>query len=143
MNNIIEKWKILESKYPCINEYMMKTFIEQMPHEAEEALDEYETIQEFGYHISNKDMYDRYIAKLPEVKWEHDTIKSLSKIDFDEKEYYSWDFAALMNYLHYLFKDYLVDSTYYTKMTKSLLENPLQENSDDLAFHIFKKIKLE
>ncbi len=74
------------------------------------------------------------------IKWEHDTIKSLSKINFEDKEYYSYDFAFVMNYLYCLFGDFMTDASYYLKMTQALLENKLVENADDMAYHIAKKL---
>lgn len=143
MNELMQEYEEISTKYPHLKDYMMKMFIIHMPEVAKETLEEFENIQEYGYHIITPEMYQKYIKKLPMAKWEHETIKTLAKINFEDKEYYSYDFAFLMNYLFCLFGEFMADASYYLKMTQSLLENKMIENADDMAFHIAKKIKVK
>ena len=68
-------------------------------------------------------------------------IVKASGIDFDTKPYYEYDFAFLMNYLYSRYSSFMTDASYFVKIVKATLENPLVDNADDTAYHMAKELK--
>lgn len=132
----------LIAKYPQADKDFMHKFMKIMPDIAIEMFDVYEDYKEYGCHIATEKLYNKYINKLPQIKWSFDDVMGVvaSKIDFANKDYYEYDFAFLMNYLYCLFKDKFSDYSYYIFMTQKLLENPMLNKSDDTAYHLAEKL---
>lgn len=132
----------LIAKYPEADRDFMHKFMKLMPDIAIEMFDVYEDYKEYGCHIATEKLYNKFINKLPSIKWSYDDVMSVvaSKIEFETKDYYEYDFAFLMNYLYCLFKDKFSDYSYYIFMAQKLLENPMFTKSDDLAYHLAEKL---
>ena len=132
----------LIAKYPQADKDFMHKFMKIMPDIAIEMFDVYEDYKEYGCHIATEKLYNKYINKLPQIKWSFDDVMSVvsSKIDFEVKDYYEYDFAFLMNYLYCLFKEKFTDHSYYIFLTQKLLENPMLNKSDDTAYHLAEKL---
>lgn len=137
-NDVQMAYEALLLKYPEADKDFMHKFMETMPDIAKEMMDAYEDYKEYGCHIATEKLYNKYINKLPQIKWSYDEVISVtsSKIDFAQKDYYEYDFAFLMNYLYCLFKEKFSDYSYYIFMVQKLLENPMMAKSDDFAYHI-------
>ena len=130
----------LIAKYPNADKDFMCKFMKLMPDVAIEVFDMYEDYKEYGCHIATEKLYNKFIMKLPRVKWTFDEIMSVARIDFANVEYYEYDFAFLMNYLHAIFGEKITDTSYYVFMTRKLLENTLMDKPDDTAYHIAEKL---
>lgn len=129
--------KLLEEN-PHYNDDLVMEFADNMPELYAKKI-QYDY---WGCHIYNEECYEEEIAKLKTVpKWTLNEIKQASRIDFEAKEYYLYDFAFLMNYYYNLFKHVFTDTSYYVGITKATLENPLMEKADDTAYHIARKLK--
>lgn len=130
----------LIAKYPDADKDFMCKFMKLMPDVAIEVFDIYEEYKEYGCHIATEKLYNKFITKLPKVKWSYDDIMSVANIDFDTVNYYEYDFAFLMNYLYAIFSDKITETSYYIFMTRKLLENTLMDKPDDTAYHIAEKL---
>lgn len=129
--------KLLEEN-PHYNDDLVMEFAENMPELYAKKI-QYDY---WGCHIYDEECYEEEIHKIKAVpKWSLSDIKQVSKIDFEAKDYYIYDFAFLMNYYYNLFKHIFTDTAYYIGITKATLENPLMEKADDTAYHIAKKLK--
>lgn len=129
--------KLLEEN-PHYNDDLVMEFAENMPELYAKKI-QYDY---WGCHIYDEECYEEEIRKIKAVpKWSLSDIKQVSKIDFEAKDYYIYDFAFLMNYYYNLFKHIFTDTAYYVGITKATLENPLMEKADDTAYHIAKKLK--
>lgn len=126
------------TEYPQEVEHMLLEWYKKMPEQAEQGIDEII----YGCHLATEALYNHYINKLSSVKWSLAEVINVARIDFDAQEYYIYDFAFLMNYLYILFHDRITDCSYYVFMAKSMLENPLMDEPDDIAYHLAKKISL-
>lgn len=138
---LLSKYEELKRKYPHLDNDLVMDWFEEMPEEALMVLEEYETKKEYGCHIVTKKQYEYYTSKLPSVKWTVEEIVKASGIDFDTKPYYEYDFAFLMNYLYSRYSSFMTDASYFVKIVKATLENPLVDNADDTAYHMAKELK--
>lgn len=107
-------------------------------------------IMEYGYHIVNKEMYDKAVMYLKwaddkgaGAKWTVDDIVKIADIDFDEKDYYKYDFAYVMNMLYSDYCNIFTETNYYIKMSKNYLEDKdYAGEPDERAYHnAIKRIK--
>lgn len=129
--------KLLEEN-PRYNDELVDEFAENMPELYAKKI-QYDY---WGCHIYSEECYEEEIKKLKSMpKWTLTDVKHASKIDFESKEYYLYDFAFLMNYYYSLFKHVFTDPSYYVGIVKATLENPLIDKADDTAYHIAKKLK--
>ena len=85
---------------------------------------------EYGCHITSKDFYNEAVdllewanGKGKGAKWSVEDIKSVSGIDFDNKDYYELDFAYVMNMLWSDYCNIFTDTGYYIKMAQNYLED--------------------
>ena len=130
----------LIAKYPNADKEFMHKFMKLMPDIAIDVFDVYEDYKEFGCHIATEKLYNKFITKLPKVKWSYEEIISVSNINFETVDYYEYDFAFLMNYLYAIFSDKITETSYYIFMTKTLLENKLMCKPDDTAYNIAENL---
>ena len=138
MHKIKDFHKKLLEENPHYNDDLVAEFAENMPDLYAKKI-QYDY---WGCHIYSEECYEEEIKKIKAVpKWSLNDIKQVSKIDFETKEYYLYDFAFLMNYYYNLAKHVFTDATYYVGLVKAILENPLIEKADDTAYHIAKKLK--
>lgn len=138
MHKIKEYHRKLKEENPHYNDELVEEFAEEMPEEYAKKIQH----DFWGNHIYDEECYKEEIEKIRTTpKWSLDDVRQVSKIDFEAKEYYLYDFAFLMNYYYNLFKHIFTDTSYYVGITKATLENPLIDKADDTAYHIAKKIK--
>ena len=138
IHKIKEFHKKLLEENPRYNDELVMEFADNMPELYAKKI-QYDY---WGCHIYDEECYEEEIRKIKAVpKWSLSDIKQVSKIDFEAKDYYIYDFAFLMNYYYNLFKHIFTDTAYYVGITKATLENPLMEKADDTAYHIAKKLK--
>ena len=138
MHKIKDFHKKLLEENPHYNDDLVAEFAENMPDLYAKKI-QYDY---WGCHIYSEECYEEEIKKIKAVpKWSLNDIKQVSKIDFETKEYYLYDFAFLMNYYYNLAKHVFTDATYSVGLVKAILENPLIEKADDTAYHIAKKLK--
>ena len=135
------EYEEIKAECPDFDHKMMKHFMKHMPEEAKKMIREQKEIMKYGYHIVSKQTYDEFISKIPNVKWSVEDVVRVSGIDFDQKEYYKYDFAFLMNLKYYKYNSFITDAAIYVKMVKADLECPLIKNADDLAYHTAKDFK--
>lgn len=131
MHTLLKKYEELKRKYPNIADDMVKMFFDKMEDVAIDALEEYEILQEYGCHIGTEELYEKAVNLLQWVdnkgvgaRWSVDDITRICGIDFDTKEYYSFDFAYVVNMLYSDFCNIFTDSATYCKMAKNYLEDP-------------------
>ena len=138
IHKIKEFHKKLLEENPRYNDELVMEFADNMPELYAKKI-QYDYC---GCHIYDEECYEEEIRKIKAVpKWSLSDIKQVSKIDFEAKDYYIYDFAFLMNYYYNLFKHIFTDTAYYVGITKATLENPLMGKADDTAYHIAKKLK--
>lgn len=150
MHKVLDKYNSLKKKYPNIAEDMMMMFFDKMEDVAYEALEEYETEQEYGCHIGTKEMYEKAVHLLDWIedrghgaKWIVDDIVRLSGIDFDKKNYTEYDYAYIVNMLYSDYCNVFTESSYYLKMAKNYLEDPdyCGEASERAYYNAKKRMK--
>ena len=95
-------------------------------------------------------MYDKAVMYLKwaddkgaGAKWTVDDIVKIADIDFDEKDYYKYDFAYVMNMLYSDYCNIFTETSYYIKMSKNYLEDKdYAGEPDERAYHnAIKRIK--
>lgn len=132
-----EKLAYLKEIYPSVLEDMVNIYIENMPEQALETLEEYEHKQENCNHILHRSDYDRYAEQIKGgPHWKLEDIEKASGICFAHKKYTRYDYAYLVNYLYALFKHFMTDPRDYIRITTALLENPMLKDADDFAYHL-------
>lgn len=99
--------------------------------------------KKYGCHIVDAQTYNEAVALFDWVdgkgsgeKWNVETIKNVSGIDFNEKEYTPFDFAYVMNMIYSDNCNVFTDSSYYIKMAKNYLEDPdYMGEASERAYH--------
>lgn len=139
---LLSEYEELKAKYPNIDKDLVMDYLKGMAEQAEMTLEEYKNKKEgYGCHIVSQKQYDHYIKKIPEVKWSVDDVVKVLGVNFNDKPYYEFDAAFIMNFLHYAFGSFISETMTYIRMTKAILECKLIENADDSAYHIAKSLK--
>lgn len=130
MHTLMKKYEELKHKYPTIADDMVKMFFDRMEGAAMDALEEYEVLQEYGCHIGTASMYKKAVELLKWVddkgigaRWSVEDITRSCGIDFDTKDYYSYDFAYIVNMLYSDYCNVFTDASTYCKMAKNYLED--------------------
>lgn len=132
-----EKYARLKETYPNIDEDMMEVFINNMPVQALNTLEEYEYKHGKCNHIMHREDYDRYAEAIHGgPHWKVEDIEKASGICFAHKRYTKYDFAYTVNYLYALFKHFKTDPREYIRMATAVLENPMLEDADDFAYNM-------
>ena len=99
--------------------------------------------RKYGCHIVDINTYNEAVELLEwaddkgsGAKWNVEEIKSVSGIDFNQKEYTLLDFAYTINMLYSDYCNVFMDANYYIKMAKNYLEDPdYMGNASERAYH--------
>jgi len=141
-----QKYEELKKEMPDIDQQMIRTFLEEMPDEAMIAFDK----MVYGCHIASEDLYHEAVMlfkwiddKGTGAKWTVEDIVKLSGIDFNDKKYYEYDYAYVVNMLYSDYCNIFTEPTYYLKMARNYLEDvDYCGNADERAYHnAVKRIK--
>lgn len=117
--------KLMED--PKFAEKLMDRFRDKMPEEFVKTMFE----EEYGCHIVDRSIYDKAVSLLEwsenrgsGAKWTVDDILKLANIDFNNKDYYEFDYAYVVNMLWSDYGHIFTETSYYLKMAKAYLEDP-------------------
>lgn len=141
--DIKNKYLELKKEKPNLDYEMVQVFIKDMPEEANVLFDK----MLYGCHIVDEDMYNKAVSLLHWVdnkgsgaKWTVPDIVRLSDIDFDNKDYYEYDYAYVVNMLYSDYCNVFIEPSYYLKMAKNYLEdNDYMGKPDERAYKNAKK----
>ncbi|MCQ2975153.1 MAG: hypothetical protein MJ211_10155 [Bacteroidales bacterium] len=141
--DIKNKYLELKKEKPNLDYEMVQVFIKDMPEEANVLFDK----MLYGCHIVDEDMYNKAVSLLHWVdnkgsgaKWTVTDIVRLSDIDFDNKDYYEYDYAYVVNMLYSDYCNVFIEPSYYLKMAKNYLEdNDYMGKPDERAYKNAKK----
>ena len=124
----------------------IKKFRELMPEVFAKTMYE----EEFGCHIVDKGLYDEAVSLLEWAddkgygpKFEFEEVLKLANIDFNNKNYYEYDYAYVVNMLWSDYGQIVQEPSYIFKMAKAYLEDPdYMGKADERAYHnAIKRIK--
>jgi hypothetical protein len=126
-------------------EYLVKhepdKFLKLVDYKNNMSLENYIDILKNGYHIRDKETYDKMIATLenrtgePAPKWEYDSIVNKVNIDFDDTEYTSYDLAYWVNMKYSDYGETTTDFATYVKYSiADLDDDDYQGNSSERAY---------
>ena len=142
-HKILDKYNELKRERPNLDHELVMTFIEDMSDEASMLFDKLL----FGCHIGTRDFYDKVVSLLEwsngsgkGEKWSPKEVEQASGINFDDKDYYLYDFAYIMNMLYSDYGHIFVDTNQYIKMSKAYLEDAdYMGDPAERAYHNAKK----
>ena len=124
----------------------MKRFRSLMPEVYAKTMYE----EEYGCHIVDRGVYEQAVSLLEWTdekgygpKFDFEEVLKLSNIDFNNKNYYEYDFAYVVNMLWSDYGHIINEASYIFKMAKAYLEDPdYMGKADERAYHdAMKRIK--